>query len=743
MKGIFIFLALLLAQAPALEARETARIERLDIVNEGGQLKIVVMAAGAYKVVPYRVEAPPRLAFDFYNAVVRVRRRAFPVDHPMVKGLRLGQFKEDDEKIARLVLDLKGKWPDYQVQQGPEAVEIVVKQPGQEAQEQPVSITPIQPEPAGEPAPVPAAESPAAVQAEAGRAAEPSLAEAEQQVTTEPVQPEPASEPGSILAAAQPEPQTPAVVPSTGEAAKPELTTTPTSAPSEPAAPADALQPPAQPQPATPPQPIERAAAATVEPVLAAAVSTQQPEPRTEGTRAQDESAAERPKYTGEPINIDFKEGDLIDFFRLLSEISGLNIVLDPEIKGTISLKMVAVPYDQVFDIVLENHGLAKRIEGNVVRVARKETLRREEEEKRKLKEAQTLAADTLIKPIKLNYASAESLAKIMEKQLSPKGEIVVDQRTNTILVKDISTPLSEVERLVSTLDIPQPQVEIEARIVAATRDFARDIGMQFGFVAGNLERITVGGPNTFGTIGGVRPSASPTNQSFAAGNPFTGRGTPGGTSESGGVSTGIGSNNLGNFNLNVPAQSPNRFSGVGISVGNIFDTFLLDAAITAGEAKGLAKLISQPKVTTQNNSEATITQGIRFPVQVIQNNTVTVQFFDAALRLLVTPQITEQGTVLLNLKVENNVADFSEAGRVNGIPSIRTSESSTKVLVADGGTTVIGGILIDNESRTTQGVPGLMNLPVIGNLFKRSFIGRTTQEILFFITPRVRRPAF
>lgn len=717
MKGIFVFLALLLAQPPAVRADEIARIERLDIANESGQLKITVTIAGQYKLFPYRLDAPPRLAFDFYNAVVRVRRRAFPVEHMMVKGLRLGQFKEDQEKVARLVLDLKGGWPDYEVQPGPEALEIVVREPARQAPEHSVSTTPTQPEPAGEPA----AES----------AAEPAPPELTQQVSAGPVQPEPASQPASIPAAPRPEPQTSAVVPSAGQAVKPEPAPL-TTAPPEPVQPATALQPTAQPQPAAPPEPVQPAA-----------VLPQQPGPGSEAAQARKDSAAEQPKYTGEPINIDFKEGDLIDFFRLLSEISGLNIVLDPEIKGTISLKMVAVPYDQVFDIVLENHGLAKKIEGNVVRVAKKETLRREEEEKRKLKEAQTLAADTLIKPIKLNYASAESLAKIMEKQLSPKGEIVVDQRTNTILVKDISAPLSEVERLVSTLDVPQPQVEIEARIVAATRDFARDIGMQFGFVAGNLERITVGGPNTFGTIGGVRPSASPTNQSFAAGNPFTGRGTPGGSSESGGVSTGIGSNNLGNFNLNVPAQPPNRFSGVGISVGNIFDTFLLDAAITAGEAKGLAKLISQPKVTTQNNSQAAITQGIRFPVQVIQNNTVTVQFFDAALRLLVTPQITEQGTVLLNLKVENNVADFSEAGRVNGIPSIRTSESSTQVLVADGGTTVIGGILIDNESRTTQGVPGLMNLPVIGNLFKRSFVGRTTQEILFFITPRVRRPAF
>jgi type IV pilus assembly protein PilQ len=162
----------------------------------------------------------------------------------------------------------------------------------------------------------------------------------------------------------------------------------------------------------------------------------------------------------------------------------------------------------------------------------------------------------------------------------------------------------------------------------------------------------------------------------------------------------------------------------------------LLDAAITAGETKGLAKLISQPKVTAQNNSPATITQGLRFPVQIIANNTVTVQFQNAALTLTVTPQITYEGNVVLDLKVENNTPDF--ARQVNGIPSIRTSESATRVLVSDGGTTVIGGILIDDEANETDQIPGLGSLPVIGYLFKRSFVSHSTQEVLFFVTPRI-----
>jgi type IV pilus assembly protein PilQ len=342
------------------------------------------------------------------------------------------------------------------------------------------------------------------------------------------------------------------------------------------------------------------------------------------------------------------------------------------------------------------------------------------------------LAADLETRIKRLNYAKAEALVDTLADQKTARGTIDVDERTNSLILTDIPNSLDKLVDLIATLDIAQPQVEIEARIVSATRDFARDIGIQFGFVAGNLQRVTVGGPNTFGTIGGTRPSATPKN-TYSAGNPFTGRGASESSStESAGVSTGA--NNDGNYNVNVPSQKP--WGGVGISVGNIFDTFLLDAAITAGESKGSAKLISQPKVTAQNNSAASITQGLRFPVQIIANNTITVQFQNAALTLTVTPQITYEGNIILDLKVENNTPDFGR--QVNGIPSIRTSESTTRVLVSDGGTTVIGGILIDDEGTQRDQVPGLGSLPVIGNLFKRNAVSRSTQEVLFFVTPRV-----
>jgi type IV pilus assembly protein PilQ len=334
-----------------------------------------------------------------------------------------------------------------------------------------------------------------------------------------------------------------------------------------------------------------------------------------------------------------------------------------------------------------------------------------------------------------LNYAKAATFVSALTEQKSARGTVVVDERTNSLVLTDLPDQIAKMVKLVETLDTPQPQVEIEARVVSATRDFARDIGIQFGFVQGNLERVTVGGPNTFGTIGGTRPSATP-EKSYAAGNSATGRGFPAtsdtdsSVSKTGAVSTGTG----GNYNVNMPANK--AFGGLGISVGNIFDTFLLDAAITAGETKGLAKLISQPKVVAQNNSSAVITQGLRFPVQVIANNTVTVQFMSAALTLTVTPQITYEGNLVLDLRVENNTPDFSR--QVNNIPSIRTSESTTRVLVTDGGTTVIGGILVDDEANQEDRIPGLASLPFVGNLFKRTSVTHSVQEVLFFITPRI-----
>jgi type IV pilus secretin PilQ/predicted competence protein len=435
-------------------------------------------------------------------------------------------------------------------------------------------------------------------------------------------------------------------------------------------------------------------------------------------------------RFSGQPLTLDFVDTPLVDFFRLLAEEGGVNIVLDPAVKGTISMKVVKLPWDQIFEAALVNNGLDKQVEGSLIRVAKKATLQEEARQKESLNRANMLAADLETRVKRLNYAKAATLVDIIADQKTVRGTVVVDERTNALVLTDLPDSIDKQIQLIDRLDVPQQQVEIEARIVSGTRDFARDIGVQFGFVNGNLQRVTVGGPNTSGTIGGTRPSNTPSN-TYAAGNPLSGRGSSQDTvSSSGAVSTG----GAGNYNVNLPAAR--AFGGLGISIGNIFDTFLLDAAITAGESKGWAKLISQPRVTAQNNTPAVVTQGLRFPVPINANNTVTIQFFNAALTLTTTPQITHEGNILLDLKVENNTPDFGNM--VMGVPSIRTTESSTRVLVSDGGTTLISGIMIENESEAEEKVPGLGSLPVVGNLFRRSSVARNTQEVLFFITPRI-----
>lgn len=425
-------------------------------------------------------------------------------------------------------------------------------------------------------------------------------------------------------------------------------------------------------------------------------------------------------RFTGEYIDAEFVNVPLADFFRMMADIGGINIILDPAINGNISgLKVEKLPWDQLFDAVLLAHSLDKTVEGNLVRVALKSTLQEEVKQLEALKNASIMAGDLESRVKRLNYAKSEEMRGLVADRLSARGTVVVDGRTNSLILLDLPEYIDKLVKLIDSLDIPQPQVEIETRIVAATRNFTRDIGVQFGFVQGNSQRVTVGGSNT----SYLQPNAKrPMGESSSS-------------SESPGVSPGIG-DSTGNLNVNLPARTP--FGGIGLAIGNIFDTFLLDAAITAGENKGTAKLISQPKVVVQNNSPAVINNGVRFPVQVISDNTVSIQFFDAALTLTATPQITFDNNIHLDLAVTNNRADFGRA--VNGTPTILTSEATTRILVSNGGTTMLGGIVVEDDSSNEDRIPGLGSLPILGHLFRRTGSSRETQEILFFVTPRIVR---
>jgi type IV pilus secretin PilQ/predicted competence protein len=626
----------------------------------------------------FLVENPSRLVIDFPNTENQVTFLQMPIQSQKVKKLRIRQFQSSNPKIVRLVFDLEDGFGKYDVASKEKEFQIRFHSTD--------SSVPSAPSKEIAPAKAPSAASKENTAKQASEKPAPS----KNIKTEEPVIRDLSSSeiPISSLAIAKSE----------DKAARN----------AEPSSSQAVLS--AQTRVASP-----QASKVSVSPLLVMANS-------------------QNSQYGGQPLTLDLIDIPLVDFFRLMAEEGGINIVMDPEIKGTISIKVVKVPWDQIFDAALTNNALDKQIEGNLVRIARKTTLQEEAKQRESLKKANVLAADVETRIKRLNYAKASNFVSMLADQKSVRGTVVIDERTNSLVLTDIPGSLDKMAQLVESLDVAQPQVQIEARIVSATRDFARDIGIQFGFVQGNLDRVTVSGPNTFSGGSGYRPSATPVN-TFAAGSMVSGKGASDSKStESAAVSTGTTSNDAGNYNVNLAAQK--AFGGIGLSIGNIFDTFILDAAITAGESKGLAKLISQPKLTVANNTAGYITQGLRFPVQVIANNTITVQFQNAALTLTVTPQITYEGNVVLDLKVENNTPDFSHT--VGGIPSIRTSESATRALVSDGGTTVIGGILIENESNQVDAVPGLSSLPIVGNMFKRTAVSRSTQEVLFFVTPRI-----
>jgi type IV pilus assembly protein PilQ len=322
---------------------------------------------------------------------------------------------------------------------------------------------------------------------------------------------------------------------------------------------------------------------------------------------------------------------------------------------------------------------------------------------------------------MRLNYSPAAEVKDLLEQAriVSDRGSVDFDERTNMLIIQDTPAQLAQIELLLVDLDQPEPQVEIEARIVQANRDTARALGVQWGFngrMAPELGNTTgLAFPNN-GTVGGRVTEQGPVQQ--RPNDPRAGALEAAGTA----------------VNLPVPGAT----AAVGLSMGAINGAFNLDVALTALEREGDLKIMSTPRVTTQNNKQAEVTQGFEIPIQVVANNTVTVQFKPAALRLIVTPQITAANTVIMRIELENGFPDFSRA--VNGNPSISTQKAVTQVQVPDGMTTVIGGIITTRESSSTDRTPGLANIPLLGWLFRRSSDTNESQDLMIFITPRIIR---
>jgi type IV pilus assembly protein PilQ len=409
-------------------------------------------------------------------------------------------------------------------------------------------------------------------------------------------------------------------------------------------------------------------------------------------------------KYTGHPISMDFQGVDLRSVLRTFAEISGLNMVIDPDVQGTVDIVLTDVPWDQALEVILRGNALDYTVDGTIVRIAKIETLRKEQDARTQLAQSAANAGTLAVRTYALSYAKADQAAPLVQSAvLSPRGKVQVDARTNTLIITDLPARLDTVNQLLATLDRAEPQVEIEARIITTTRDFARALGVQWGF--NGQANAAIG--NT-------------TNLAFPNNGSINGRVGAGGQA----VNLGVGS----------------ATSAVGLALGAINGAFNLDVALSALERTGKGRILSTPRVTTQNNIEAEITQGVQIPVQTVANETVTVTFKDAALTLKVTPQITAANTVIMQITLENaSPGALVDTGQ-GFVPSIDTQRAITRVQVSDGMTTVMGGIFVSRETTTNDKTPVLHRIPFLGWLFKRDNQVDESRELLIFITPRIQK---
>jgi type IV pilus assembly protein PilQ len=471
--------------------------------------------------------------------------------------------------------------------------------------------------------------------------------------------------------------------------------------------------------------------------VLTISVAAQRIDPQKQGRHYGD------PDFRGEAISLDVVNADIRDILRYITDQYGINFVIDKSVKDVpVTVKVMDVPWNIALDSILQAQELGVQVNGNILRVADNKTLAAEGELYRERMNNQLDTSPLYTEFVRLNYARAsgtlasdaggagqtvtgtasgespagggaggggsdQGILGIIKKRLSRRGTVEVDGRSNTLIITDVRQNIDAVKQLISLLDQPEPQVEIEARIVVASRNFSRDIGVQ-------LAAMVLGARGS-GAGGGTLPNAESSLP------PPTGYPVP---------------------SINNDMFSKIANTAIGLTTG-VFGTAQINALISAGEQKGQAKIIATPRVSTLNNRPAEIKSGTKIPVTTIQPNSgggavvATTTYVDVPLRLAVTPQITGEDTVILNVVAENS----STAPVVGGAtPAINTQSMTTQVTVPDGGTTVVGGVLFDDERESQDRTPGLASIPVFGNLFKRKGIQRNTNEILFFITPRILR---
>lgn len=470
--------------------------------------------------------------------------------------------------------------------------------------------------------------------------------------------------------------------------------------------------------------------------------------------------------FTGEPINLNVVNADVRDILNYITEQYAVNFIIDRSVAAVpVTVNVTDVPWNTALDAILRANRLGIAVEGNILRVATTEVLTDEAAAQAVIQEGRLNAAPLVTEFIRLNYARAvgtlaqaagstggfaggstnasfsggaggdatgksgdQGILPIISRRLSKRGSVEVDGRSNTLIITDVRDNIDSIRQLVGLLDQPEPQVEIEARIVIANRNFSRDLGVQLSALTVNTGN---GAAGSFATVPGSRLSGGGTTGTFPEAQ-LVPRGIP----------TNIGIEPTRNLGANAPSTV------IGLTTG-IIGTAQISALITAAETKGQAKIVATPRVTALNNRPAQIESGQQIPVVTPQSGgaqtgavVFTTTFISVPLRLSITPQITDAGTVILRVVAENNSVNLSLTNSL-GTPGIDTQRMQTEVLVPDGGTTIVGGVLADNEAETQNRTPGISGVPILGNLFKRKATTRQTSELLFFITPRIYRPDY
>jgi type IV pilus assembly protein PilQ len=678
--GVLVLLSTLAVNGAT--SKEAAIVKDVSFSNNGDSLEAKITASDETKYTYFELQQPRRLVIDFRGIQNTISFKERRIDAAGVERVRTSLFSDKSRKATRIVFDLNRDVRYRLIEDGGGVVRIVFGDNARAPENQtagPVIV------PANAPKPPLSQALLAMIPVSEPEA--PSIPERLPSVRLQ----SPLLTPEiTVPAAVPPAPPAPVVT------AEPLAASAPVAAAPATKIPTVTVRPTPAPTQAQAPSPVMAAADSSLFPqTQVTVVPPTAPQVPTNPTPI--------PQYTGELVSLDLRDVNVKDFFALISELSGLNVVLDPNVNGTVTLRLTDVPWDQALDVVLKNYQLGGQLQGNVLRIATNSTLQQEQQNQKALRDAQDLAAPLDTRTFILNYTKAAEVSTTLKNLTSTRGQIIVDARRNALIIKDIPSQFTNLESMVKFLDTPAQQVEIQARLLQANKSFSRDIGNQLGLLIGNQSgNILTGLPGQVSPFQRTPPPRA---------------------------STGSGLPLLANF----PAAASAGLSFLIQPGGDV----LLDEIIGAAEARGTARLISRPTVTTMNNTPATIQQGTQIPVQTNVNNTITVQFTSFALQLQVTPQIAEAGTILLTVNITNSQPDFARA--VNGIPSVASQSAQTQVLVQDGGTAVIGGILVDTDTINVRQVPGLGNLPLIGNLFKETNTAKSTAELLFFVTPRIK----